>query len=97
MDFFNPLIFCKTHSYMRKLYLLAVLLTAFSQIASAQMPNDGLMMSKRQWCTLLQYSNSSWENYWEGTKKRSNLNLGTFTSQNVMLMTNYASLTNSTS
>jgi len=74
---------------MRKFYLLAVVLTACFQTVYAQMPNDGLMMSKRQWCTLLQYTHSSWDEYWEGENKRSNLNLGTFTSQNVMLMTNY--------
>lgn len=74
---------------MRKLYLLAVLLTAVFQIASAQTPNDGLMMNKGLLCVLGQYSNSSWENYWEGTKKRSNLNLGTFTGQNVMVMAAY--------
>lgn len=74
---------------MRKLLLAAVLLTAVFQIASAQMPNDGLMMGKRQWCTLLQYTHTSWDEYWEGTNKRSNLNLGTFTGQNVMLMTNF--------
>jgi hypothetical protein len=74
---------------MRKSYLLAVALTACFQTVYAQMPNDGLMMGKRQWCTLLQYTHSSWDEYWEGENKRSNLNLGTFTNQNVMLMTNY--------
>jgi hypothetical protein len=74
---------------MRKLYLLAVLLTAVSQIAFAQMPNDGLMMPKNQLCILGQYTHSSWDEYWEGENKRSNLNLGTFTNQNVMVMGNY--------
>lgn len=74
---------------MRKLYLLAVLFAATFQIASAQMPTDALMMNQRQWCTLLQYSHNSWDEYWEGANKRSNLNLGTFVGQNVMLMTNY--------
>ena len=74
---------------MRKLYLAVVLLTAVSHIASAQMPNDGLMMQKRQWCNLIQYTHSSWDEYWEGANKRSNSNIGTFTNQNVMLMTNY--------
>lgn len=74
---------------MRKLYTMAVIWAAVCQIASAQMPNDGLMMQKRQWCTLLQYSQSSWDEYWEGANKRSNANLGTFTGSNVMLMTNY--------
>jgi hypothetical protein len=79
----------KNLSYMRKIYLLAVLLTACSQVVYAQMPTDGLMMPKRQICILGQYTYSSWDEYWEGENKRSNLNLGTVTSQNVMLMANY--------
>lgn len=54
--------------------------------AAAQSPTDGLMMPKGSLCNLVGYSNSQWDNYWEGNKKRSNANLGTFTSQNVLLM-----------
>ncbi len=54
--------------------------------ASAQSPTDGLMMPKGSLCNLVSYSSSSWKNYWEGEKKRSNTNLGTFTMQNVMYM-----------
>ena len=74
---------------MRKFYAMTVVWAAICQMAFAQMPNDGLMMQKRQWCTLLQYTQSSWDEYWEGAGKRSNANLGTFTGQNIMLMTNY--------
>ncbi len=35
------------------------------------------------------YSHSSWDEYWEGTLKRNNLNLGTVTAQSVMAMGNY--------
>lgn len=54
-----------------------------------QTPNDGLMMPNGQLCVLGQYSSSTWENYWEGTQKRSNANLGTVQTQSVMLMANY--------
>jgi hypothetical protein len=54
--------------------------------ASAQTPTDGLMMKKGENCSVLAYSNSTWENYWEGEKKRSNTNLGKFTAENVMFM-----------
>lgn len=74
---------------MRKLYILSVFLTAISQISFAQMPADGLMMRKGLLCILGQYSHSSWDEYWEGENKRSNLNLGTYTNQNVMVMGNY--------
>jgi hypothetical protein len=79
---------------MRKLYILAVLLAAVFQISSAQTPTDGLMMNKGLLCVLGQYSNSSWDEYWEGTNKRSNSNLGAFTNQNVMLMANYGIMDN---
>lgn len=69
---------------IKKLTLCAALMSALT--ASAQTPTDGLMMSKNDNCTVVAYSNSTWENYWEGATKRSNTNLGKFTSQNVMLM-----------
>lgn len=72
---------------MRHLYLFVFLLIAGK--ISGQSPNDGLMMPQGQLCILGQYSNSKWENYWQGETKRSNLNLGEFTNQNAMLMANY--------
>jgi len=57
--------------------------------AAAQTPTDGLMMPQGQLCILGQYSNSKWENYWQGETKRSNLNLGELTTQSALLMGNY--------
>jgi hypothetical protein len=74
---------------MRKIFLFTALLTAVFQSSNAQSPTDGLMMPKRQWCTLVQYTHSSWDEYWEGATQRSNSNLGTFTAQNTLLMTNF--------
>ena len=68
------------------IFLFALLL---GSTAFAQTPTDGLMMPQGQLCILGQYSNSSWENYWQGETKRSNLNLGTLTTQSAMLMGNY--------
>jgi len=73
---------------MRHFYLLSLLLLICG-MARAQMPTDGLMMPKGQLCILGQYANSSWENYWEGENKRSNLNIGTFTTQSALVMGNY--------
>jgi hypothetical protein len=70
-------------------YLLSSLLLSLALSASAQSPTDGLMMPKGNWCTLLQYSHTQWDEYWEGETRRSNPNLGTFSAQNAMLMTNY--------
>ena len=53
------------------------------------MPNDGLMMSKGYICNVLNYTHNSWDHYWEGNYKRENLNIGTFTNQNIMFMSAY--------
>ena len=74
---------------MRQFYLLAALCAALSHGAFAQSPTDALMMPKGVICVLGQYSNAQWDEYWEGTNKRSNLNIGTYTNQNGMLMANY--------
>jgi hypothetical protein len=64
------------------LCLVAVLL-------KAQTVDDAIMMNKKQWCNGLTYMHSSWNEYWEGTTKRSNQNLGTVTTQSVMFMSSY--------
>ena len=72
---------------MRHFYLTLFLLS--SGIAIAQSPTDGLMMPQGQLCILGQYSNSNWKNYWQGETKRSNLNIGSITTQSALLMANY--------
>ena len=57
--------------------------------ARGQTDHDAIMMNKHQWCNGVSYEHSQWKNYWEGTLKRDNQNIGTFTSQAVMFMTNY--------
>jgi hypothetical protein len=64
----------------------------FSLMASltqAQTADDGIMMNKKQWCNGVTYMYSSWNKYWEGTKKRSNENMGTVSNESLMLMSNY--------
>jgi len=72
---------------MRQLYLFIFLLLCGK--ISAQTPTDGLMMPQGQLCILGQYSNSKWENYWQGETKRTNLNLGSLSTQSALLMANY--------
>ena len=69
---------------LKKIAFCVALISGF--MASAQTPTDGLLMQKGENCTVVAYGSSTWENYWEGATKRSNTNLGKFTSQNVMLM-----------
>jgi hypothetical protein len=52
----------------------------------AQMPHDALYMSKNTTCVALVYGQSTWSEYWEGSLKRENFNIGTHTTQSMMLM-----------
>lgn len=47
----------------------------------AQTPSDGLMMDKGQICFAALYTHDTWDEYWEGTLKRTNGNIGTLTRQ----------------
>jgi hypothetical protein len=67
--------------------VLAVLL--ISTTCRSQTDQDAIMMNKYQFCSGFIYGYSSWDNYWEGTLKRTNENLGTYTNQSVMFMANY--------
>lgn len=68
--------------------LLATLLLA-STTAFAQTETDAIMMNKNQFCAGFVYGYSSWDHYWEGTRKRNNLNLGTVSTQSLIFMANY--------
>ena len=72
---------------MRHFYTL--LLLAFACTAHAQSPTDGHMMPKGQLCVLGQYTNSSWDHYWEASRKRDNLNLGKVSTHSALLIANY--------
>ena len=78
---------------MKRLNLKHSVILCFSILlitaAHAQNDHDAIMMNKYQWCNGFSYEHSQWKDYWEGTLKRDNQNIGTFTSQAVMFMTNY--------
>ncbi|GAB3986246.1 hypothetical protein GCM10028807_03250 [Spirosoma daeguense] len=63
---------------------IAFLMAPFA--AQAQMPHDAIYMNKGQVCVAAMYGHSSWNQYWENTLKRENLNIGTHTTQSVMVM-----------
>lgn len=62
---------------------------AFSGIAKAQTDIDAIMMEKNAFCVGPMYGYSSWKNYWEGTLKRDNENLGKVSTQMYSIMGNY--------
>ncbi|HZV13487.1 MAG TPA: transporter [Candidatus Kapabacteria bacterium] len=52
----------------------------------AQTPTDAFMMPPGQICLAALYSNSSWSQYWQGTQKLTNGNVGTLTTQTITPM-----------
>lgn len=55
----------------------------------AQTDIDGIMMEKNAFCVGPMFGYSSWKNYWEGTLKRDNENLGTVSTKMYSVMGNY--------
>jgi hypothetical protein len=58
-------------------------------LVNAQTDADAIMMNKNNFCVGAMYNYSSWKNYWEGTLKRNNENLGTVSTQTIGVMGNY--------
>lgn len=71
-----------------KLLILFVCLLASRQ-TFAQTDIDAIMMEKNAFCVGTMYSYSGWSNYWEGSLKRTNENLGTISTQMIGVMGNY--------
>ena len=74
---------------LQKIFFCLLLLIIVKP-AAAQTDMDGLMMEKNFFCVGPTAGYSSWKNYWEGTNKRENLNLGKVSATNFTLMGNYA-------
>ncbi len=70
------------------LYIFILCISALSVSTSlrAQTPTDALMMDNGQICFAALYTHATWDEYWEGTLKRSNGNIGTLTRQTIMPM-----------
>lgn len=73
----------------KKLLLLLFISGFFLQKTFSQTDIDGLMMQKNFFCIGPTAGYSSWKNYWEGTLKRENLNMGRVSTTNFMIMGNY--------
>jgi hypothetical protein len=72
-----------------KLISFSLILLLFNIVSKAQTDFDAIMMGKKRFCIGPSYMNSSWKNYWEGTLKRNNENLGTVSSTSYAIMGNY--------
>jgi len=69
--------------------VFAACLAMSSLKANAQTDADALMIPKNMFCASAVYDHSSWTDYWEGTFKRNNLNIGTLSANSYMAMGNY--------
>lgn len=78
---------------MKKIFIKAMMLIncfcLIKQLTFAQTDIDGIMMQKNFFCVGPTVGKSSWKNYWEGTFKRDNANLGKVSSTVAMIMGNY--------
>lgn len=68
---------------------MVILLAGFVLPVTAQTDIDAIMMEKNAFCVGPMYSYSSWKNYWEGTLKRDNLNLGKVSTEMFSVMGAY--------
>ena len=75
--------------YLKTPLITLLFLITTPLLSNAQTDMDAIMMEKNQFCVGPLYGYSSWKNYWEGTLKRNNQNLGTVSTQTFGLMGNY--------
>ena len=78
-----------TFKFHKSLILFTVIISVANSGLEAQTDIDAIMMSKKNLCSGIIYSHTNWTNYWEGTQKRVNANLGTVSSNNYSVMANY--------
>ncbi|MES2110241.1 MAG: hypothetical protein V4577_15895 [Bacteroidota bacterium] len=76
-------------SYLCRAGLMACGFFLIAETANAQTDADALMIPKNYFCTGVMYSHSSWKDYWEGTFKRNNGNIGTLSSNSFTYIGNY--------
>ena len=57
--------------------------------AGAQTVDDGFMMPRKTLSAGVMYAHESWDQYWEGTLKRTNGNIGTLTTRSITSIVGY--------
>ncbi len=72
---------------MKKILLIATIFITLNLYAQTEI--DGLMMNKKLFCVGALFGKSTWKNYWEGTNKRENLNLGNVAATTFLIDGNY--------
>ena len=75
--------------YFNKQWVVIICCIGIVNTGQAQTDIDAIMMEKNAFCVGPMYSYNSWKNYWEGTLKRDNQNLGRVSTQMYSVMGNY--------
>jgi hypothetical protein len=74
---------------LKSLGICLLMLLLLIKTAAAQTDIDAIMMEKNAFCIGPMSGYSGWKNYWEGTLKRENLNLGKVSTAMYSIMGNY--------
>ncbi len=77
------------HSNFSRVWHALVLCAALVAPVHAQTIDDGIMLAKHELLTANSYFHDSWDEYWEGTLKRTNGNIGTITTKANVAVANY--------
>lgn len=77
------------HTYTAKLCLLCTICMVSQQFVFSQTDLDAIMLKKNIFCVGGMVSSNTWTDYWEGTFKRDNENLGKVTTNMYAAMGNY--------
>ncbi len=77
-----------THSIIKRM-LFILLCASMPSFSFSQTLNDGIFMPKNNFCGGFLLMQDKFENYWEGTTRRNNLNMGTMTMKGIGVMANY--------
>jgi hypothetical protein len=72
-----------------KILLPCLFVLTITGTTHAQTTTDGLLMPTRNFCTGVMASHDKWTNYWEGTLKRTNDNIGSITTNSITWFGNY--------
>jgi Putative MetA-pathway of phenol degradation len=77
------------HSRFSRVLCTSALFVCLAAPLHAQTIDDGIMLGKRELLTGNFYSWDTWDQYWEGTLKRTNGNIGTITTEVNTIAANY--------
>lgn len=75
--------------YFYRYCAITCFFACIAKITCAQNVSDAIMIPKDFYCAGVMYSNNSWTDYWEGTFKRDNGNIGKLTTNTYTLIGNY--------